>query len=64
MQHNQFVVDNARDGFNMHQLDNGAFIRTLLTGSPVKHFPKQVAFGEDCKVVVGGSDHGAVYLFD
>jgi hypothetical protein len=25
---------------------------------------KQVAFVEDSKVVVGGSDHGAVYVFD
>ena len=26
--------------------------------------PKQVAFGEDCQIIVGGSDHGAVYVFD
>ncbi|KAG2361870.1 WD40-repeat-containing domain protein [Suillus spraguei] len=26
--------------------------------------PKQVAFGEEGKVVVGGSDHGLVYIFD
>ena len=27
-------------------------------------FPKQVAFGEKGDVVVGGSDHGLVYVFD
>jgi hypothetical protein len=61
---NQFVVDNARNGFDLHQLDNGAHIRTFPTGTPNKLLPKQVAFGEDAKVVVGGSDHGAIYVFD
>ena len=27
-------------------------------------YPKQVSFGEDGTVLVGGSDHGAVYIFD
>lgn len=61
---NQFVVDNARNGFDLYHLDNGAYIRTFPTGNPSRHLPKQVAFGEDSKVIVGGSDHGAVYVFD
>jgi hypothetical protein len=61
---NQFVVDNNLDGFSLHQLEDGAYIRTFSTGRPKKGVPKQVAFGEDSKVVVGGSDHGAVYVFD
>ncbi|KAF8500664.1 hypothetical protein BU17DRAFT_72065 [Hysterangium stoloniferum] len=52
--HNQFVVDNNLDGFSLHQLDDDAYIWV----------PKQVAFGEDSKVIVGGSDHGAMYVFD
>jgi WD40 repeat protein len=48
----------------VHQLDNAAYIRTLPTGTPQKLFPQQVAFGENGKVVVGGSDHGIVYVFD
>jgi hypothetical protein len=52
------------NGFNLHQLDNGAHIRNFLTGTPRKRVPKQVAFGKNLKVVVGGSDHGAVYVFD
>ena len=28
------------------------------------HYPKQVSFGEDGTVLVGGSDHGAVYIFN
>ena len=26
--------------------------------------PKQVALAEDCTVIVSGSDHGTVYVFD
>lgn len=28
------------------------------------HYPKQIAFGEEGSVLVGGSDHGVVYFFD
>ena len=28
------------------------------------HYPKQVLFGKDSTILVGGSDHGAVYIFD
>ena len=61
---NQFVVDNARNGFDLHQLDNGAYVRTFPTGNPNRLLPKQVAFAEDSRVIVGGGDHGAVYVFD
>ncbi|KAF8592420.1 hypothetical protein K439DRAFT_1610227 [Ramaria rubella] len=61
---NQFVVDNATDGFDLHQLDNGAHSHTLPTGTPTKKVPKQVAFGEDWEIIVGSSDHGLVYLFE
>jgi len=27
-------------------------------------YPKQVSFGEEGTVLVGGSNHGAVYVFD
>lgn len=61
---NQFVMDNAIDGFDLRQLDNGAYVRTFPTGVPIKTVPKQVLFGEESRIVVGGSDHGAVYVFD
>jgi len=57
-------VDNATDGFDLHHLDSGAYIRTMSTGKPIWRLPKQVAFAEESKIVVGGSDHGAVYVFD
>ncbi|KAF8582871.1 hypothetical protein K439DRAFT_1350110, partial [Ramaria rubella] len=64
VKYNQFVVDNATDGFDIHQMDNGAHICTLPTGIPKKRVPKQVTFGEDSQIIVVGSDHGIVYLFE
>jgi hypothetical protein len=64
VQQNQFVVDNGTDGFDLHALDNSMYVRTLPTGIPIKKLPKQVAFGENSTVVVGGSDHGIVYVFE
>jgi hypothetical protein len=61
---NQFVVDNATDGFSLFQLPDALFVRGFSTGTPVNRRPKQVAYGEGRRVVVGGSDHGAAYVFD
>jgi outer membrane protein assembly factor BamB len=58
------VVDNASDGFDLYHLDTGSFIRNFPTGMPTKRYPKQVEFSEDSRVVIGGSDHGCVYVFD
>ena len=30
----------------------------------MKRYPKQVAFGKHNSIIVRGSDHGAVYVFD
>jgi hypothetical protein len=58
------VADNANDGFNVHRLDDGAYIRTLHTDVETKSLPRQVAFAEETRVVVGGSCNGVVYVFD
>ncbi|KAG1720367.1 WD40-repeat-containing domain protein [Suillus occidentalis] len=58
-----FLIDNVVNGFSLHRLDDGACIRTYNT-NPVKTFPKQVVFGENTDVVVGGSDAGVIYVFD
>ncbi|KAG1859697.1 hypothetical protein F4604DRAFT_1684647 [Suillus subluteus] len=60
-----FIVDNATDGFTLYRLEgDGEPVRTFATGLPSVSVPKQVAFREEGKVVVGGSDHGLVYIFD
>ena len=63
---NQFVVDNAFDGFDLYQLDKGKahLLRNFPTGTPTMRTPKQVTFCEEGRVVVGGSDHGVMYVFD
>ena len=60
----QFVVDNATDGFSLYDLETADFIRKYATGIPKRTYPKQVTFGEESRVVVGGSDHGVIYVFD
>jgi hypothetical protein len=57
-------VDNVVDGFDVHDLHSGAFIRTLRTGKASWTLPKQVAFAEESRLVVAGSDNGAAYIFD
>ncbi|KAI5987195.1 hypothetical protein EDD15DRAFT_2372598 [Pisolithus albus] len=52
------------NGFMLYRLDCADPIRTYLTDPPTVPVPKQVAFGEDSKLVVGGSDNGRVYLFN
>ena len=61
--YSEFVIDNS-DGFSLHRLWSGALIWSYPKGTPLKRFPKQVAFGEGDSIIVGGSDHRAVYVFD
>ncbi len=35
----------------------------MFTMKPVSRVPRQVVFTEESRVVVGGSDHGVVYVF-
>ncbi|KAG1823063.1 WD40-repeat-containing domain protein [Suillus variegatus] len=58
-----FLIDNVTSGFSLHQLEDGACIRTYNT-NPVKTFPKQVVFGEQATLVVGGSDTETIHVFD
>ena len=58
------MIDNTTNGFTLYHLENAEPIRTYTTNPPSIPIAKQVAFGEDWKVVVGGSDNGLVYIFD
>ncbi|KAI6028915.1 hypothetical protein F5J12DRAFT_780425 [Pisolithus orientalis] len=60
-----FMINNAMNGFTMYHLDGAQSIRTFLTDLPPSlAIPKQVGFGEEARVVIGGSDSGCVYIFD
>ena len=56
----QYVLDNVLDGL----LETNKFLQNFQTKKTKDKSSKQVAFGEDSQVVVGGSDHGVVYVFD
>ncbi|KAI5990804.1 hypothetical protein EDC04DRAFT_2587750 [Pisolithus marmoratus] len=58
-----FVVDNVTDGFTMYHLESGQPVRTFITTLASIPIPKQVAFGEESKVMIGSSDTGCVYVF-
>lgn len=59
------VVDDATGGFALYDLEDGTLIRRLKSGMvPRNRRPKQVAFGEDGRIVVGGGDHGKAYVFE
>jgi hypothetical protein len=59
-----FVVDNAEDGYDFYRLDNNCtFIQSYITRLSILRQPNEVVFAEEGEAVVGGSDHGAVYVF-
>jgi outer membrane protein assembly factor BamB len=58
-----FVVDNVVNGYELYQLERGEFARCYFTNVE-RRVRRRVAFGEDSRVVVGGSDRGIVYVFD
>ncbi|KAH9478857.1 hypothetical protein JR316_0009319 [Psilocybe cubensis] len=58
------VIDNVRNGFSVYQVDLGSFVRDLTTRDAKHTFPKQVALGNDSGLVIGGSDHGLIYIFE
>ncbi|KAI0349224.1 WD40 repeat-like protein [Trametes cingulata] len=58
------LVDNVSTGFDAWNLSSETHQRTFPTGKPIRFLPRQVHFADEAKTIVGGSDHGAVYVFD
>ncbi|KAE9393898.1 hypothetical protein BT96DRAFT_923807 [Gymnopus androsaceus JB14] len=58
-----FAIDDPAQGVGLYRMDC-----TRLRTFPVKVHktwrPRQICFGEDCKLIISGSDHGVVYVFD
>lgn len=59
-----FCVDDPEQGVALYHLDTGARIRTFPIPVTKSRRARQVSFAEECSVVVSGSDHGVVYLFN
>jgi hypothetical protein len=57
-------VDNVSNGFDIYKMQCGTFVKTLVTKEAQKTHPKGVAFADKSRLVVGGSDHGLVYIFE
>jgi hypothetical protein len=64
LEHRICVIDNVSNGFDIYRLDSGQFVRTLVTREPIRTYPKGVAFANNCQAIIGGSDHGYVYIFE
>lgn len=58
-----FIVDNASDGFSLHDTETGNIVRSFST-KPTKPYPKQVSLAERGTLVVGGGDQGKVHIFE
>ncbi|EIM79768.1 WD40 repeat-like protein [Stereum hirsutum FP-91666 SS1] len=59
-----FVVDNTWDGLDLFELSNCHWVRSFLTNETKFRYPKQVAFAENGRAVVGGDEDGNIYVFD
>ncbi len=45
-------------------MSDGARLKTFPVPVERSHRPRQVCFAEDGQVIVSGSDHGTIYLYD
>lgn len=59
-----FCIDDPAQGAALFRLQSGARVRTYPV--PIKRTMRvrQVSFAEECSVIVIGSDHGTIYVFD
>jgi hypothetical protein len=57
------VIDNITTGFDVYPIHRSTPIHSFEVPTARK-FVKMAVFGEKGSIVVGGSDHGKVYIFD
>ena len=61
---NLLVVDNVDNGFSLYHFDSLKPLQTLSTNKPTIRKLKQVTFAKNSRIVMEGSDHSSVYVFD
>lgn len=59
----EYVIDNGK-GFSVHHLRSGGLIQEFPYSKLTTRWPKQVSYGVNDHIVVGGSDHSLVYMYD
>jgi len=57
------VIDNITTGFDVYPIYRSTPLHSFEVPTTRKYV-KMAVFGEKGSVVVGGSDHGKVYIFD
>lgn len=59
-----FCIDDPAQGAALYRLHSGARVKTYPVSVTRSMRERQVVFAEDCSLIVIGSDHGSVYVFD
>ncbi|KAK0458333.1 WD40-repeat-containing domain protein [Desarmillaria tabescens] len=59
-----FCLDDPAQDVALYQLSDGVRVKTFPIGATKVPRPRQVAFAENCRAIVSGSDHGIVYVFE
>ncbi|KAK0477251.1 hypothetical protein IW261DRAFT_1420975 [Armillaria novae-zelandiae] len=59
-----FGIDDPSQGVALYRVLDGAKVKTLPVKATKTPRPQQVAFTQDSKIVVSGSDHGIIYMFE
>ncbi|KAJ7018621.1 WD40-repeat-containing domain protein [Mycena alexandri] len=60
-----FCVDDPTQGVALYRLDNNNRVKTFEVKVTKAHpRPRQVCFADDGSLIVSGSDHGVLYVFD
>ncbi|KAF4611959.1 hypothetical protein D9613_004307 [Agrocybe pediades] len=59
-----FCLDDPAQGVALYRYSSWDRVRTYAVAVEKSMRPRQISFVEDCKFILSGSDHGAVYLFD
>ncbi|KAK0463422.1 WD40-repeat-containing domain protein [Armillaria novae-zelandiae] len=59
-----FGIDDPSQGVALYRVLDGAKVKTLPVKATKTPRPRQVAFTQDSKIVVSGSDHGIIYMFE
>ena len=59
-----FGIDDPSEGIALYHIVDGAKVKTLPVSTMKTLWPRQVAFTQDSKIVMSGSNHGIVYVFE
>ena len=61
---NRVVLIDNTDAFAIHDIDTGSCLNVYSTARPTRRVPKKAVFSDNGAIVVAGSDHGDVYVFE